>query len=172
VYENEFVKVNGVWKIHKDHVYTTFFTTYDPGWAFDSRPTPKASPKIPPDLPPTVTYESLPEVYVPVFHYKNPVTGGETVAPPEVPIAPPLAPPDTPAPLAPEPVTPGVAPVVLPGAAPEPASFTVPVQPTKPPSKPHMPIESRNFMEKPSSGHDEPTAQTKVRASRRALNAS
>ena len=86
VYENELVKVNGVWKIHKDHVYTTFFTLYDPGWSFGSQPTPKASAKIPPDLPPTVKYESLPDTYVPVFHYKNPVTGGETVTPAAVPI--------------------------------------------------------------------------------------
>ena len=84
VYENEFVKVNGVWKIRHDHVFTTFFTTYDPGWSYGSRPTPKASPKIPPEGPPTIKYESLPEVFVPPFHYKHPVTGGETVAQPEI----------------------------------------------------------------------------------------
>jgi hypothetical protein len=84
VYENEFVKVNGVWKIKHDHVYTTFFTTYDEGWAFGSRPTPKPSDKIPPDAPATVKYESFPEVFTPAFHYKNPVTGGETAAEPEV----------------------------------------------------------------------------------------
>src|SRR5262249_11937091 len=39
------------------------------------RPTPKASPKIPPDAPPSVVYESFPDVYNPVYHYKNPVTG-------------------------------------------------------------------------------------------------
>jgi hypothetical protein len=76
VYENEFVKENGVWRIHIDHVYTTFFAPYDPGWAMGSRPTPKASPKIPPEAPPSVVYESFPEVYNPIYHYKNPVTGG------------------------------------------------------------------------------------------------
>jgi hypothetical protein len=84
VYENEFVKVNGVWKIKHDHVYTTFFTTYDEGWAFGSRPTPKPSTQIPPDAPATVKYESFPEVFTPAFHYKNPVTGGETGAQPAV----------------------------------------------------------------------------------------
>lgn len=79
VYENELVKENGVWRIHVDHVYTTFFAPYDPGWAMGSRPTPKASPKIPPDAPPSVVYESFPEVYNPVYHYRNPVTGGTTV---------------------------------------------------------------------------------------------
>jgi hypothetical protein len=86
VYENEFVKVNGVWKISVDHVYTTFFSTYDEGWAFGSRPTPKASAKIPPDRPPTEQYESLPEIYVPPFHYRNPVTAATTAEPAHIPI--------------------------------------------------------------------------------------
>ena len=76
VYENELVKVNGVWKFKKDHIYTTFFTPYDPGWSYGSAPAPKASAKIPPDRPPSEVYESFPEVYLPAFHYKNPVTGG------------------------------------------------------------------------------------------------
>jgi hypothetical protein len=84
VYENEFVKENGVWKIKHDHIYTTFFTPYDPGWSFGAAPTPKASAKIPPDRPPTEIYESFPEVYVPPFHYKNPVTGGTRTAQPEI----------------------------------------------------------------------------------------
>jgi hypothetical protein len=79
VYENEMAKVNGVWRFKVDHIYTTFFSPYDPGWATGSRPTPKASAKIPPDGPPTEIYESFPEVYVPKFHFKNPVTGGTTV---------------------------------------------------------------------------------------------
>jgi SnoaL-like protein len=87
VYENEMIKVNGVWKIHKDHVYTTFFTAYDKGWAVATNPAPKVSPKIPPDRPPTEVYEAFPGVYVPPFHYKNPVTGGETTTQPDVPIA-------------------------------------------------------------------------------------
>ncbi|HUK03210.1 MAG TPA: nuclear transport factor 2 family protein [Steroidobacteraceae bacterium] len=75
VYENEYVKVNGVWKIYKDHVYTTFFATYDKGWENGAGKSPKASPKIPPDAPPSEIYESFPDIYVPPFHYKHPVTG-------------------------------------------------------------------------------------------------
>lgn len=80
VYENEFVKENGVWRIHIDHVYTTFFAPYDPGWTMGARPTPKASAKIPPDAPPSVVYESFPDVYNPVYHYKNPVTAGTSLS--------------------------------------------------------------------------------------------
>jgi SnoaL-like domain len=73
-----------VWKYRKDHLYTTFFTTYDPGWSFGASPAPKRSEKIPPDRPPTETWEAFPEVYVPPFHYKNPVTGGEAHAAPDI----------------------------------------------------------------------------------------
>jgi len=76
VYENEMVKENGVWRFRVDHVYTTFFAPYEPGWGTGARGTPKASAKIPPDAPPTEVYESFPEVFIPKFHFHNPVTGG------------------------------------------------------------------------------------------------
>jgi hypothetical protein len=75
VYENELVKEEGIWRFKKDHLYTTFFAPYDTGWAMGARPTPKMSNKIPPDRPPSEVYESFPEIYIPPFHYKNPVTG-------------------------------------------------------------------------------------------------
>jgi hypothetical protein len=83
VYENELVKEEGVWKIKKDHLYTTFFAPYDTGWAMGARPTPKVSDRIPPDQPPSETYESFPEIHIPRFHYRNPVTDQTAAAKPE-----------------------------------------------------------------------------------------
>jgi len=80
VYENEFVKENGVWKFEKDHIYTTFFAEYDTGWLTGRHGTPKVSEKIPPDRPPTEVYDGFPGVYIPPFHYQNPVTGGAAPA--------------------------------------------------------------------------------------------
>jgi ketosteroid isomerase-like protein len=75
LYENELVKQDGLWRFQRDHVYTTFFAHYEQGWMSGARPTPKASEQIPPDGPPTEAYESFPEVYIPAFHYRHPVTG-------------------------------------------------------------------------------------------------
>ena len=75
LYENELVNDNGVWRFRTDHVYTTYFAHYEQGWMSGPRPTPKPSDKIPPDRPATEVYESFPEVYIPPYHYRHPVTG-------------------------------------------------------------------------------------------------
>ena len=75
LYENELVNEDGRWRLRTDHVYTTYFARYEQGWMSGARPTPKPSDKIPPDGPATEVYESFPEVYIPPFHYRHPVTG-------------------------------------------------------------------------------------------------
>jgi hypothetical protein len=78
IYEDEYVKEGGVWKIQKLHYYPNFVAPYKGGWA-------KLAPvagdwksdtaqAFPADRPPTVTYQPYPNVYTPPFHYKNPVT--------------------------------------------------------------------------------------------------
>ncbi len=81
IYENTFVKQDGVWKFQSLHFYPTFITDYEKGWAKDAQPAPTASTELPPDRPPTQLYQIYPKAHVPPFHYRNPVTG----APPQYP---------------------------------------------------------------------------------------
>ena len=75
IFENEYVRETGVWKIRSLHYYPRVITDYDLGWAKDAKPAPKSSTVFPPDRPPTETYEIYPKTYFPRFHYTNPVTG-------------------------------------------------------------------------------------------------
>ncbi len=74
-YENEYINDHGVWKISKLHFYVTVMADYDKGWREAPFPMEGPSKTLPPDRPPTEVYASLPEVYLPAYHYKNPVTG-------------------------------------------------------------------------------------------------
>jgi hypothetical protein len=75
VQENEYVKVDGVWKICKLHLFTTFLADLEKGWAHGALPAPGRSASLPPDRPPTEVYGAFPTFYVPAFHYDNPATG-------------------------------------------------------------------------------------------------
>ncbi|MEJ1967002.1 MAG: nuclear transport factor 2 family protein [Gammaproteobacteria bacterium] len=71
VYENEYALQDGRWKISKLHYYLTFRADYDKGWSKGTVPIEKASDTLPPDSPPAEVYGSLPDVYLPPFHYAN-----------------------------------------------------------------------------------------------------
>ena len=75
VFENEYVKEGGVWKIQTLHLYTTMYTPYEDGWAKTAMPNEGPSSELPPDRPPTVDYKAFPAAFVVPFHYDNPVTG-------------------------------------------------------------------------------------------------
>jgi len=75
VYENAYVKEDGVWKIAKLHAYITGVMDYDLGWPKSGYPMEGPSAVLPPDKPPTEVYRAFPGVYVPPFHYLHPVTG-------------------------------------------------------------------------------------------------
>jgi hypothetical protein len=72
IYENEYALQDGKWKISKLHYYLTFRADYDKGWAKGALPIEKVSDTLPPDAPPTEVYGSLPDVYLPPYHYANP----------------------------------------------------------------------------------------------------
>ncbi|NBC36579.1 nuclear transport factor 2 family protein [Novosphingobium sp. FSY-8] len=79
-YENAYVReanVSGepVWKIAKLHCYVTYYADWQKGLAGGGVPMGRELPECPPDAPQTVDYDSFPAVYVPPYHYPNPVTG-------------------------------------------------------------------------------------------------
>ena len=75
VAENTFVKQGGIWKIHSEHQYTTFWANYANGWSQGYEPIAGPSDAHPADRPPTEVYAAFPDYYLPPFHYPNPVSG-------------------------------------------------------------------------------------------------
>jgi acetyl esterase/lipase len=81
LYENEFVKEDGVWKFGVDHTFNTWTAGYEGGWAKNpGRFVPGPSKTFPPDTPPTFVFQMFPTVYEIPFHYANPVSGRESGA--------------------------------------------------------------------------------------------
>jgi hypothetical protein len=81
VYENEFIKQNGVWKIKSLRFFPRLLTDYNKGWAKDARPAPGPSINFPPDRKPTEAYGIFPKFHIVPFHFLNPVTGRATQYP-------------------------------------------------------------------------------------------
>ncbi len=75
VYENEYVKEGGVWKISSLHFYPTALTDYDQGFMRSALPMEGVSALFPPDAPPTEVYRPYPSNYIPPFSFDHPVTG-------------------------------------------------------------------------------------------------
>jgi hypothetical protein len=93
IFENSYVKQDGVWRIHSVHYYPRVITDYDLGWAKDAKPAAGPITTFPPDRPPTEAYGIYPKMYYPRFHYTNPVTRQPVEYPPG--IAAPLEQPDS-----------------------------------------------------------------------------
>ena len=78
VYENDFAKVDGEWKIARDQVFNTYFAVYDQGWKdITRRAPPGITDSNPPDLPPSLPFEMFPSAFLPPYHDPNPVTGAD-----------------------------------------------------------------------------------------------
>lgn len=71
IFENEYVKDNGVWKIAAMHVYGRMRTDYDKGPQY-SLPFDGPSTVLPPDRAPTQAARAYPGTFQPPFHYANP----------------------------------------------------------------------------------------------------
>jgi hypothetical protein len=76
IYENEYVKEGGTWKIAKLKAYQVFYTPYDKGWEKEASPLLSEFGDFPPDEP-IEPYPVYPEYFCPPFHYRNPVSGRE-----------------------------------------------------------------------------------------------
>jgi SnoaL-like domain len=74
-YENAYVKEAGAWRIKKLHGFITFYVEFDKGWNKGAVALPQRLENLDPDAPPTVNYGAFPNVFVPPYHYKNPVSG-------------------------------------------------------------------------------------------------
>ena len=74
-YENAYLREDGVWKIARLHCFVTYYADWDQGLAAGGVAMGTALPQFPPDEPQTVDYASYPGVFVPPYHYPNPVTG-------------------------------------------------------------------------------------------------
>jgi hypothetical protein len=74
-YENEYVKEDGKWKFKKMVFYSGLYAFYEDGWTKSKRPMTGINKQFPPDLPPSTDYRQYPDLFIPPFHYKNPVSG-------------------------------------------------------------------------------------------------
>jgi hypothetical protein len=83
IYENEFVREDGIWKFSKLNAYNTLSAGYEGGWARSAgRGMPGPSREFPPDGPPTRDVYMFPVVYEMPYHYANPVSGRTELVPP------------------------------------------------------------------------------------------
>lgn len=86
VYENEYVKENGVWRFSKMKFWSTYFTPYDKGWAKEDAPpigwgANMPNKDLPPDRPSAPGYRMYPRYFIPPFHYANPGSGRKFTPP-------------------------------------------------------------------------------------------
>ena len=76
IYENEYIKEDGTWKIAKLKAYQVFYTPYDKGWGKEVSPLLSEFGDFPPDEP-IDPYPVYPQYFCPPYHYRNPVSGRE-----------------------------------------------------------------------------------------------
>ena len=73
IYENEYVKQDGVWKIRRLHLYPTMITPYEDGWGRTSLPRSRFEPGLRADAPSRGPSSQYDNAFVTPFHYAHPV---------------------------------------------------------------------------------------------------
>ncbi len=73
VYENRYVKRDGVWRIQRLHLYPTMITPYEDGWAKTSLPRSRFEANVKPDQPHSGPISTYDKSFVVPFHFAHPV---------------------------------------------------------------------------------------------------
>jgi SnoaL-like domain len=77
VYENEYVKEGGTWKIRRLYLYPTMITPYEDGWGKTSLPRSSFEPALQPDMPTSGPSSHYDNAFIAPFHYPHPVRGAK-----------------------------------------------------------------------------------------------
>lgn len=81
VYENQYRREDGQWKISRVHFYPTMVTPYESGWGKVSLPFSRFEPSLGPDAPSTGPASHYEHSFVTPYHYAHPVRSGAQPAP-------------------------------------------------------------------------------------------
>jgi hypothetical protein len=83
LYENEYVKEGGVWKISRLKGPFTMYAGWEEGWKDKviANNWPGDRNMSPSDLPPSVVFLMYPSYYIVPYHYPNPVSGRAYIVP-------------------------------------------------------------------------------------------
>ncbi|MDR2216351.1 MAG: nuclear transport factor 2 family protein [Nevskiaceae bacterium] len=73
IYENEYARENGVWKIRRLHLYPTMNTPYDKGWGKTSLARSQFDAAAKPDVAPEGPSSRYDQAFITPYHYAHPV---------------------------------------------------------------------------------------------------
>ena len=68
-YENEYRRIDGVWRIALLHGYMNLYTDYEHGWHKGGVALLRSIDGLQADLPPTMEYEAYPAAVIAPYHY-------------------------------------------------------------------------------------------------------